>query len=89
VINDWQGFDQWLSGIESPWEANPANGGINFAGKWKCLERLGMLVKGSLVPLCGAPHKGTYADLSIMWIRDAKRAPSAAEERRARISLSA
>jgi hypothetical protein len=20
-----------------------------------------------LVPLCGAPHKGTYADLSIMW----------------------
>jgi hypothetical protein len=33
--------------------------------------------------------EGTYADLSIMWIKDAKRAPSAAEERRARISLSA
>ena len=50
VINDWQSFDQRLCEIESQWETNPANGGINSAGKWKCLERLAMLVKGSLVP---------------------------------------
>jgi hypothetical protein len=51
VIDDWQGFDQGLSEIESPWGANPATRGINTAGKWKCLERLAVLVKGSLVPI--------------------------------------
>ena len=51
VIDDWQGFDQRLSEIESPWGTNPANGGINSTGKWKGLERLGMLVKGRLVPI--------------------------------------
>ncbi len=30
---------------------------------------------------------GTYADLSIMWIEDTKRAPIAVEQRRARISM--
>ena len=49
VIDDWQGFDQRLSEIESPWGTNPATRGINTAGKWKCLERLVMPVKGRLM----------------------------------------
>lgn len=51
VINDWQSFDQKLSEIESSWENFPANGGINFAEKSKCLERLAMLIKGRLLLL--------------------------------------
>ena len=49
VINDWQSFDQKLSEIESSWENFPANGGINFAEKSKCLERLAMLIEGNLL----------------------------------------
>lgn len=56
VTNDWQGFDQRLSEIELPWGANPATRGINTAGKWKCLERLAVLVKGRLVPKAEVGH---------------------------------
>ena len=49
VIKDWHSFDERFSEIESPWGANPTNEGINSAGKWKCLERLVMPVKGRLM----------------------------------------
>jgi len=33
VINDWQGFDQRVSKIESQWGTSPATGGHKF--HWK------------------------------------------------------
>lgn len=38
ITNDERSFDQGFSEIESLWETHPANGGINYAGKWKGLD---------------------------------------------------
>jgi hypothetical protein len=49
---------------------------------------LGFLANGSF-RFSPPSAQGTYADLSIMWIQDMGEAPTAVDQRLARISLSA